>query len=397
MKHRKTRFFFLLLSMLLLTGCSSAGGVFSNYRDIEKLQLVQTMGLDFEDDGVTLSISSGNSPENPSPTIISCHAPSISSAMDKIQNYTAKEEFFYAHMQYIIIGASTAEHALENIIDYIERLPQMRVDIRLFILKNGKASDLITTATNSEYELTALLSSMERDLELAGTGDVLTCAEIAQSLSTSNSALVTAISMTTTKDKVFSTSDTEIALSDGYAFFKDGSLLGFLNPKVSVGVNVLLGKPGQSYFNLKDQNGNPVTIQLSTASTKLSPVWASDGTLEALSVSVDATASVVELTTDTNLYNEAYLLDLDQKLSLSLLDRIRSALRASQKYNADFLELGKKIRIKDPVRFEKMPTEWKDMLPELRLTLSVNGTLNRTYSITDPANMNGGGVGNAET
>ena len=387
----------LLLLMLLLTGCSSAGGVYSNYRDIEKLQLVQTIGLDFDDDGVTLSISSGNSPKNPSPTVISCHAPSISSAMDKIQNYTAKEEFFYAHTRYVIIGESTAEKVLEDIIDYIERAPQMRMDIGLFVLKDAKAYDLMKEATNSEYELTEVLASLERELQVVGDGDVFTCAEVAQSLSTSGSALISAISMASTEDKVFSTSDTKIALPAGYAFVKDGTLLGFLNSKVSVGVNVLQEKIGHSYFNLKDRDGNPVTVQLSTASTTFSPVWAGDGSLDSISISVDATASVVELTIDANLYDEAYLTDLDKKLSLSLFDRIHSVLRASQVYGADFLELGKRIRLKDPVHFDKMPTEWKDVLPELTFTLSINGTMNRTFSITDPANLNGGGVSNAET
>ena len=386
-----------LLFMLFLTGCSSAGDVYSNYRDIENLQLVQTIGLDFDDNGITLSVSSGNFPQNPSPTVISCHAPSISSAMEEIQNYSSKQEFFYAHTRYVVIGESTAEHALENIIDYIERSPQMRMDVCLFILKDAKASDLMTKAINSQYELTEILSSIERNLQLIGDGEIFTCAEIAQSLSTSGSALISAISMATTEDTVFSTEDTEIALSEGYAFVKDGTLLGFLNSKTSVGVNILQGRVGRSYFNLKDQNGNPVTIQLSNASTTLLPIWKSDGSLESVTISVDAAASVVEVTTNADLYNETYLNDLEKKLSLSLLDRIQSVLKASQKYGSDFLELGKQIRLKDPIYFEKMPVEWKDVLPELSFTLSVNGKLNRTYSITDPANMNGGGIGNAET
>lgn len=399
MKYMKRRACLLLgfLLLFLLTGCSSTGGVYSNYRDIEELQLAETMGLDFDEKGVTLSISSSNSPKNPSPSVISCHAKSISSAMEKIQNYTARKELFYAHTRYVILGESTAEHALENILDYIERAPQMRMDVILFVLKDAKASDLMTKATNSQYELTKVLSSIERELEMAGNGRVFTCAQVAQSLAGSGSALISAISMTKTEDTVFSTKETTIALPAGYAFFQDGTLLGFLTPKISAGVNILQEKIGRNNFNLTDKNDNPVTIQLNTVEPKFSPVWGSDGTLEAIDVTVEATASVVELTTEANLYNEEYLTELDKRFGKKIKTQIEHVLDASRTYGTDFLELGKKIRLQDPVRFEKMPEEWIDVLPKLQFHLSVKGKVERTYSITDPANMNGGGISNAET
>ena len=387
----------LSLALTLLTGCSGTGGVYSNYRDIEELLLVETMGLDFDEDGVTLSVSSGNSPANPSSSVISCRAASISAAMEQIQNYTAKEEFFYGHTRYVILGETTAENALETIMDFIERSPEMRMDTALFVLKDAKASDLMTKATNSQYELTKLLSSMERELDIIGNGRVFTCAEIAQSLATSGSALVSAISMEQTKDTVFSTDNTTIALPDGYAFLKDGTLRGFLDTDLAVGVNILQNHLGRTTLNLTDPNGKPVTVQLSTAEPTISPVWTKDGVLEAISVSLDATAAVIELAAEDHLYDEAFLKKLDKELARILEARICNVLLASRTFGADFLELGKTIRMQDPVRFDSMQTPWRELLPKLSFRLSVKAKLDRTYSITDPANTKGGGVSNAET
>lgn len=389
--------FLLLFLMVLLTGCSEAGGIHSNYRDVEQIQLVHTLGLDFDSTGVTVSVSSGNSPENPSPSVMSCHASSISMAMQEIQNYTAQEEFFYAHTRYIVIGESTAEHVMEDIIDFIERSPQLRMDSSLFILKNAKALDLITAATNSQYEITEVLESIERNVEITGDSKVSTCTKTAQSLATSGSALISAISIAQTEDHVFSEDDTSIALPDGYAFLKDGTLLGFLDPDISVGANILKGTIGRSLLYLTDNHGDPVTVQLNGADASFTPEWDSDGSLKTIAVSVNATASVVELTAKANLYDENYLTALDKELSKVLFHRISSVLQASRAYKTDFLELGRTIRLQEPVRFDTMPEEWIDVLPDVRFTLSVKGNLDRTYSITEPSNMDGGGISNAET
>ena len=397
MLRTKSLLCLLLCLPLLLTGCTGTGGIYSNYRDIEELLLVETMGLDFDETGVTLSVSSGNAPANPAPSVISCHAASIAAAMEEIQNYTAKEEFFYGHTRYVIVGETTAENALETIMDYIERSPQMRADTGLFILKDAKAADLMRQATNSQYELTKLLSSMEREFDIIGNGRVYTCAEIAQSLATSGSALVSAISISQTKDTVFSTEDTTIALPAGYAFLKEGTLRGFLDTDLAVGVNILQKHTGRTTLNLHDADGNAVTIQLTRADRSIAPVWADDGTLESISVSVDISAAVLELSARDNLYNEAFLSELDRQLSRDLETRIRAVLLASRSHGADFLELGKAIRMQNPVRFATMQKPWREVLPDVPIHLSVKAKLERTYSITDPANTRGGGISNAES
>ena len=48
-----------LAAAAVLSGCSPDGSVYSNLREIEKLQVIQTMGFDLAQGRVTVSISSG--------------------------------------------------------------------------------------------------------------------------------------------------------------------------------------------------------------------------------------------------------------------------------------------------------------------------------------------------
>ena len=49
----------VLVLAALLTGCSG-GSIYSNYRELEQLMVIQTLGFDRTPDGVRLSASSGS-------------------------------------------------------------------------------------------------------------------------------------------------------------------------------------------------------------------------------------------------------------------------------------------------------------------------------------------------
>ena len=57
------RFSLILLAVCLMfsTGCSKNGGLSANYRAIENLKLIHTIGFDVHKDGLQLSVSGGES------------------------------------------------------------------------------------------------------------------------------------------------------------------------------------------------------------------------------------------------------------------------------------------------------------------------------------------------
>ena len=64
--HRAQTLALLLAAGLLCSGCSS-GAISSNYRPVEDLTLVQTIGVDRAPEGVCLSASTGRVGENEPP------------------------------------------------------------------------------------------------------------------------------------------------------------------------------------------------------------------------------------------------------------------------------------------------------------------------------------------
>ena len=99
------RFFliFMVFPLMFSTGCAKNVGLSSNYRAIENLKLIHTIGFDTHKDGLQLSVSGGES-ENQGITRLSAAGINISDALSTVQKFSGKEELYYAHTRYILVG-----------------------------------------------------------------------------------------------------------------------------------------------------------------------------------------------------------------------------------------------------------------------------------------------------
>ena len=136
--HRAQTLALLLAAGLLCSGCSS-GTISSNYRPVEDLTLVQTIGVDRAPEGVCLSASTGRVGENEPPQRMTQTGETVLAALDRLQDRTPNAELFYAQTSYLLLGEEAAaagelaKHAHEpfavgdvqagrRLIQHIERL-----------------------------------------------------------------------------------------------------------------------------------------------------------------------------------------------------------------------------------------------------------------------------------
>ena len=108
---------------VLSTGCSG-GSIYSNYRDIAELMIVQTLGFDaMPDGGVTVSVSaegsSGADSEDGSkkPERLSAGAASLTEAQDRLQHYSGGLQLFFGHTAYFILGADVLNTDTARVFD----------------------------------------------------------------------------------------------------------------------------------------------------------------------------------------------------------------------------------------------------------------------------------------
>lgn len=243
-------------ALFFLPGCSG-GSIYTNYREIEQLLVIQTMGFDSSPEGITLSVSTGNSgggtSSDSTTARMSASAKTVSLAQDALRDYSASEELFFAHTSYIAIGEDAAKQSLFPFLDYISRSVSLREGTPIFIIVGDEAKTLVLGAGGEDYDATNVLKSLERNIKHRGDLQIFSAANISADLDRRGSCLVTAIKCVNAKDVIEGAADDELtAIPAGYAVIKDGKMLGTLGLDAARGVSILQNKLKSCYIELND-------------------------------------------------------------------------------------------------------------------------------------------------
>lgn len=383
-----TRIIAVVCLAALLSGCSG-GSVYSNYREIEQLMVIQTMGFDYAESGVRLSASSGSDSaggggggnakggeQGGSAQVarLSAEAESFSLAKERMQDYSAREELYFAHTSYIAVGGESAKKSVMPFFDYIERSTELRLDIPLFVVTNGAASELVLGAGGESYDATSVLRSLERNLNLRGDGVIYNAAQIVTALDTNGCALISAVKAVKADESVKEAKQSELtAIPDGYTVIKNGKAVGSIPIEYARGVNILQNKAGPSSVEL-DTDGTRATVQLDKCSCDIKPVF--DGEhLAGLDIQITLTAALSETADSIE----------TQKLSRALANTaklwVTKVLGVSQSLECDFLQLGSVLERKEPKRLAGMSSDLSESLPSIYYNVGVEAEVNRSFDV----------------
>lgn len=364
----------ILLSALLMfsTGCSQSS-LFSNYRPIEQLKLVHTMGFDLHEDGLELSVCSGEQ-DGQGLTRLSCTGKNISDCLAKLQSYSEKTELYYSHNRYVIVGEDYARQGLEDIMQYLESSTQLRSDLPLFIVKGGTAKELVLHSGGKEQGVHDVMEAVLRDCEQQGSGYPFTCGDIGSFSAEYGSALACALSVTKTKDTDPTAEDDETTpVAAGYAVIDMGKLADYIDRDTARGVNLLIGELATQPITLT-VSGQPVSLRFTKIKTALEPVFGDTGVMTKLTINLQAEASLEETEGDRHIDRER----LNRSVSNIIEQWMNEILMTMRETQCDFLGFGPRVAIRYPVQMTKSPIPWTEQLKTLAMTAEVRCTVHHS-------------------
>jgi len=408
----------LALTLPLLAGCDAGSSIYANYKEIETLQLIQTIGIDRRSGGVELSVSSGTGTKDTPPTILSGSGGSVSQAMEQAQAFAEYQELFYAHARYVVLGQDAAREGIFDYLDYLQRSSQMRLSAGMFVVRGGDAKDLVAHVGGDKSDITDLLASLEREVKITGQSHVFSCKDVSVNLSSRGSSLVCAVAAVPIDDNVYSgksgstasragssgqqsasgdSGDEDVgagsspagdagalaALPAGYGVLADWQLKTFLTVEQSWGANILLGMAGTGALSVKDSNGRTVTLSFSDADASFRPVWEPDGSLRTLRIPVELELYALEVPMGSDLSDPAYLAVLEEQVAAAVTGWIEETLAVSARLEADFLGIGQSLRARHPLRFSRVSGDWPALLGALDFDVSVHATVERSFELKD--------------
>ena len=398
--------FLIIICMLpLLSGC---GSIYTNYREVEQILVVQTMGLDHTPGGVRLTLAAPSAARREdSPVYLSGTGESITTAIERVRNYSSEEDIFCAHINHMVFGEEAAQRGIDNYLAYLCRSPEMRIDTPLYVVKGCQAYDIISGVIGSGTGICEVLQAVRSNADDRGDSYVFTAAQVLRSLNRYGSALLCALEFSQSDevsgdgggskggDQSSSASqggsgqdtggsgESMTAAVSGYAVIKDGKLCGYIDRDKAVGASLLMNLMAVTHIVVRDTAGKPVTLELSQGSSKLTPVWGEDGNLQGINISADVTASILEMEANENVSEAEFEDYITARLENAVSDRISSVLQLSKKLEADFLGLAGQVELADPVKYRNMEQSFLELLPKLELRISVSGALSHTNNLKD--------------
>ena len=391
---------------LFLSGCKT---IYNNYKEIEQLLVVQTMGLDEHGSGVLLSLASAVGSGGSQPRRLSASGDSITTAMERIYNYSYEEQLFLSHIGQLIIGEAAAENGIDDYLSYISRTPEMRLDMPMFIVKGGSAENAVMQVGDGTRGISEVLESVEVSSRRRGDSGIYTAADVMRDSMRWGSALICALECTDSSESTdYGTNNIQslsgadentgkentqnspspdsphlTAAAQGFAVIREGKLCRYLSREQAIAVGFLRNNVGISDVQVTDRQSNLVVLEIDDGSSRIKPLWEAPGKLKGLEVAVDLTASVIEISGHGELGSAEYLDHLTAQLEELISGYVAETLQASKELKADFLGLASAVEKRSPDYFRMLSREFPDLLPELEFTVSVSGHLRHTNDMRD--------------
>ena len=395
----------IISSLLSLTGC---GGIHTNFREIQQLLVIQTMGLDREEGSVRISMAAAAEASGAAPRRMSALGGTVSAAIHRAYQLSYEESIFFSHVNHILVGQEAAED-MGPFLDYLCQSPELRIDIPLYIVRDGTAEQAVMEVGDGSRGISEVMQAVRESFATASDSKVFTVADTISSLERYGSALICAIrcqpgsessgpqelggSQDGAKGKGQEEQSSEPAAGEGqgsgaegstmagiagYAVIREGQLCKYLEPELAVAVGLMTGSVPISFIGVEDMDGRPCSLEVYQGSARLSPLWGGPGELIGLDIQAEVTASVMESGSSEAAGAEEYVNHLTGRLESAVSEQLSALLQSSMQLKADFLGLAGRVERSSPENYRLMEQDFAEVLPSLELQISVSGRLSHT-------------------
>lgn len=361
---------------LSLIGCS--GDFFPVARDITNVQLMRVMALDKgEEERISVTVSGGVRPgdqgsEAQPPVILTWEAPTVFAACLTIQTY-GDGYISYGHVGQCVLSADAAQEAVSDLLDFLERDFEMRVDTDLYVTTEGKAADLLTQVASKDKAATDRLDSIARDLPMESYGWPVSVRDFLIDIEDNGCAMAPVARLKEEEEEM-------TIACDNMCWFQDGKFGDELDRELSRAAAILTDNGKISPVEVTLSDGSVVGLRVTNVTCSWKLNWEGD-VLTGAEAQINVKADLAELQGDADIYQYSVQQEMDEKLCQELEKPIQELLDLSQKEEADFLHLGRKFQVQCPARSYSLRENWDQWFPDLKLRIKVDGIVERSYDV----------------
>ena len=295
-----------IMFLLLLSGCY-------NYNELNDLAIVTSLGIDYENNMYQVSMQVVDTKEEPNYIIYEANGKTVDEAINNI-SLKCPKKIYLSHIETLIYGNEMAKHGLNDTIDFFLRENSIRGDFYLYVSKN-KASNILNSKTpiyniNSEY----IKKLNEDSYEKTGKSIIVNFYDFSDTYLNQN------------KDNILPTlilENGEIIIDD-MALFKDDKLVGYLDNKYAIPLNILNNELKEATYYLPYSDGY-INIIITNVNTMI----------DQNNINIEGEGKISSITAK----NIDDIKKINDDLNNSVKEEIKSLIVISQILNIDYIGL----------------------------------------------------------
>lgn len=329
-----------ILFILLLSGCS-------DYKELNNLAIVNTIGIDKKDNNYKLCIEVLNTDkENGKNKIYYSTGKTINEAINKINNKSPKI-IYGGHLDKIIVSKDILNDKKIDLVDSFFRLTEVKDEFDFFVAKDNDACDIVKSLSKLPNNSSSRLqknSKENRSTSSYTNIDVF----ISNYLKTGIDPVISVLNI----------KDNEVYI-DNIAITKNGKVIKYLDTKESIGYNLIRNEIDKISIPIsyKDKYS---TIKINKSTTKNKVIKNNNKYIIEININIEA--YLTEYNFDLDLTKNNTITKLEEISKKEIDKYITSAIKLDNDSNY----LGFKRMI-----YERYPKE-KDYIYDIKKNIKVN-------------------------
>jgi spore germination protein KC len=358
-----------------------------DYKEINEIAIVSGMAVDRDKDSgdfiVTVEIvnaQQGGSKEQGgfSAEIYNGQGKTM---FDAIRNMILKigRRLYWAHAKVGIISEDIAREGIIGVLDWIERDPEVRSNMRLFISKGKEAGEIFYSYCPIEstisFQLEKIIESTDNVEKVPDTDTWRFTNDMS---SEGISAVIPVVYLVNSKDAA-------IPQVYGTAVFKRDKLVGYLDGNETQAFLMVRNEVKGGIIPIKNAAGSKddVSLEIFGAKSEVKPVY-KDGKVK-MNIKVEIDVSIAEIEGTVNVIQDEGQVELKEQAEKHVKSDIEGVIeKVQQEYHSDIFGFGKTINRKLPGYWKEVNDNWEEEFSILDTEVDVKINIIGSATTSEP-------------